>query len=242
MSDPDKIQGKKRFDIFNKLIKEKSLVKMQILRAEYEQLTIITGIRTQGNSPLLLVDSPKNLDDAVKDLDKVGINFEFSEKDGIRFNFKCTGGKILKNELWVAFPDYIERIQRRKDFRLWFSGGTIINFEMDSIRYKMSLKNISMGGVYLEISMARNEDKEIQVFKPGDIFADIELTFPLEEEELNVHIDKASVIRASELGKQKGFSIGLQFIEIEKNEINILKKIIYDFQRSFLQRRLKTDA
>lgn len=242
MSDLDRIQGKKRLDVFNKLKKEKTLVKMQILSAEYDQLTIITGVRTEGDIPFLLIDCPKNLNDEVEDLDKVGINFEFSEKDGVRFTFKCIGGKILDKDLWVSFPDYIERIQRRKDFRLWFSDGTIIHFKMDSVRYKMFLKNVSMGGAYVEISMIKNEDKEIPSFNPGDILMDIDLMFPLEEEEVKVHIDKASIIRASELEKQKGFSLGLQFIEIEKNEMNILKGIIYNLQRSFLQRRLKTDA
>ncbi len=242
MSDLDRIQGKKSFDIFNKLIKERSLVKMEILSAEYEQLTIITGIKTQGNHSFLLIDSPKNFKDSVEDLDSVGINFEFTEKGGVRFRFKCTGGKIQDKDIWVAFPDYLERIQRRKDFRLWFSDGTLIDFEMDSVRYKMALKNISMGGAYVEISMVKNEDKEIPAFKPGDILTDIQLTFPLDKEALSVHIDKASIIRANELEKQKGFSLGLQFIEIGKNEMNILKKIIYDIQRNFLQRRLKTDA
>ncbi len=242
MDDPDRIKGQRSLDIFNRLIKERSLVKMQILSAEYEQLTIITGVKTRGNKSFLLIDSPKNFNDAVEDLDNVEIKFEFSEKDGVRFNFKCNGGKVLDKDIWVAFPDYIERIQRRKDFRLWFSDGTIIHFEMDSNRYKMALKNISMGGAYVEISMVKNEDKEIPAFKPGDVLTDIELTFPLDEEEVKVHIEKASIIRSSELERQKGYSLGLQFIEIGKNEINILKKIIYDFQRNFLQKRLKTDV
>ena len=242
MSDQDRIQGKERFDIFNKLIKERSFVKIQILSAEYEQLTIITGIRTQGHDTFLLIDSPKNFSDSVEELDNVGINFEFSEKDGVRFRFKCMGGKILEKDLWVAFPPYVERIQRRKDFRLWFSDGTIIHFEMDSLRYRMALRNISMGGAYVEISMIKNEDMAIPAFKPGDILRDIELTFPLDEEEIKVNIEKASIIRSSELEKQKGYSLGLQFIEVGRNEMNVLKKIIYDFQRNFLQRRLKTDA
>ncbi len=242
MSDSDRIQGKRRFDVFNKLKKAKSLVKIQILSAEYEQLTIITDIKVRGNTQFLIIDPPRNLKDEVENLDNVGINFEFSEKDGVRFIFKCSGGKILDKELWVAFPDYIERIQRRNDFRLWFSSGTIIHFKIDSVKYKTYLKNISMGGAYIEIPMPRNEDKEAPEFKRGDLLIDIELMFYLEEETLNVHIKKAAIIRAREVGTQKGFSLGLQFIEIEKSEMKILKKLIYDFQRSFLQKRLKPDA
>jgi len=242
MSDLDRIEGKKRFDIFNQLKKEKTLVKMQILGSDYEKLTIITDIRAQGHSHFLLIDVPKNLNEEVEDLNNGILEFEFSEKDGVRFKFKCSGGQILEKELWVGFPDYIERIQRRQDFRLWFLGETIIHFEMDSAKYKMSLKNISMGGAYVEISILKNKDKEIPSFKPGDTLTHIKLTFPLEEEALKIRINKASIIRVTELEKQKGFSLGLQFIEIEKDEMNTLKNIIYNFQRSFLQRRLKTDA
>ncbi len=99
-----------------------------------------------------------------------------------------------------------------------------------------------MGGAYIEITMPKNEDNEAPEYKRGDLLIDIELMFYLKEEKLSVHIKKAAIIRARELGNQKGFRLGLQFIEIEKSEMKILKKIIYDFQRSFLQRRLKPDA
>ncbi len=242
MSDQDRIQGKKRFDVFNSIIKEKTLVKMQILSEEYEQLTIITGVRKQGDTSFLIIDSPRKLDDEVEDLENVDIHFEFSEKDGVRLSFKCDGGKKLDKELWVEFPEYIERIQRRKDFRLWFSHGTIIHVKIDSVTYKMTLKNISMGGAYVEISMLRNEDKEITAFKSGDLLKNIELMIHSEEEDMTVNINKASIIRANEMEKQKGFLLGLQFLDIEKHEMSVLKKIIYNLQRNFLQRRLKADA
>jgi len=242
MKELDRIQGEKRFEIFNNLKKERTFIKMQIPSVEYEQLTIITDVRTQGGTPFLIIDPPKSFNDAVSDLDGVNINFEFSEKDGARFTFKSSGGKIHNQEIWVAFPDYIERIQRRKDFRLEFPARTMAHFEIDSVGYEMTFKNLSIGGAYVEISMVRNENKEIPIFKPGDMLIDIDLTVPLEEEKLKTHINKASIIRVSEMEKQSGFSLGLQFIEIEKNELNILKKIIYDLQRILLQRRLEADA
>jgi len=242
MNELDRIQGKKRFEIFNNLKKERTFIKIEIPSAEYEQLTMVTDVRTQGDTPFLIIDPPKNLNDAVSDLDRVDINFEFSEKDGVQCIFKSSGGKIHNQEIWVEFPDYIERIQRRKDFRLGFPAGTIIHFEIDSVGYEMTLQNLSIGGAYVEISTGRKGNKEIPIFKPGDMLIDIDLITPLEEEKLKVHINKASIITVSALKKQRGFSLGLQFIEIEKNELNILKKIIYELQRIFLQRRLKTDA
>jgi len=146
-----KIHGKRRFEVFKQLKKEKTHIRMKMQRLNYEELTTITDVRTKGKTHFFIIRTPRNFNDVAADFESQHINFEFNSKDGMQCVFSCTSGNILDKEAWIPFPEFIEQIQRRKDFRLGFQEGTILHFEMDSVKYKMNLINLSMGGACAEI-------------------------------------------------------------------------------------------
>ena len=240
-----KIQGRSRFDVFKHIKKEKTLIRMKMPRLDYEELTTITDIRMKGQTHFFIISPPKKFNAVAADLEKQHIEFKFNSKDGMQYAFSSTSSKILDKEIWIPFPEFIEQIQRRRDFRLGFQvgfqEGTILHFKMDSVKYKMNLINLSMGGACAEMPAIKDETKKLPVFKLGDNLVDVNIVSSSQEGNLEVHIKKASIIRVDDLKNKNGYSLGLQFMDIEKEEVHKLRKMVYDLQRYFLQRRLNPD-
>ena len=235
-------QEKSIHDVFHELIKENTLIKMRIPKLGYEQLTMVTDIRMQKKDAFFIIDPPSGFYDIVNDIDHTRIYFDFNTKDGIQYAFKSVGGLIRDEQIWIEFPDIIERIQRRKDFRLEFPKGSVMRFQIESIEYEMNLINLSMGGAYAEISLNTNGAEKSPRLKSGSSLHNVVLSAPSEEGNLDVHILKISIIRVERAKTEKGCKLGLQFTDMDSGEVKILKKIIYDFQRRFLQKRLKPDV
>lgn len=238
----ERIQGIDRVDLLMQLKKDKTLVKMKLSGKDYEQLTMITGVRTAGKHPVFLIDLPFGFKQAVSAVDIWNINFEFVASDGVQYKFKTSGGKITGSGVRINLPNFIERLQRRKDFRLDFNPGTEIRFEQDGFKYELGVINLSMGGVLATLPIPFKGIQVAPVFDAGRTLRDIELVSPLEGRNIRVEIKKALILRSNRDNKPGQYIFGLQFLEIENDEIKALRELIYNLQRDFLKKRLKTNS
>jgi len=225
------IQGKDRFDIFEQLRKDKTLIQIRLLGTNYERLTIITDIRARKNMLFFLIDYPKGFKEAASDVEIRGMRFEFIGNDNLQYAFKTSAGEISGNEIWIRFPESIEKTQLRKHFRIEVLLGTKLHFEKKSDRFEMNVIDISLRGA-LVTSIQKNA-----ILKSGEDLIDVQLVFPSEEKDLMVNIKKASVKRAGKNAPMQRYTYGLYFAIIEKNEETALTKIIYELQRKLLQKR-----
>ena len=204
-------------------------------------MTRITDIQTKGQTHFFIISPSKKFNDIAAHLETQHIEFKYNSKDGMQYVFSSASSEILDKEIWIPFPEFIEQIQRRRDFRLGFQEGTILHFKLDSVNYKMNLINLSMGGACGEIPAIKDETKKLPILKSGDNLVDVNIVSSSQEGNVEVHIKKASITRVDDLKKNNGYSLGIQFMDIEKEEAHKLKKMIYDLQRYFLQRRLNPD-
>ncbi len=241
MKETERIQGNDRFAVFTQLKDDATLVKMRLMDRDYEQLTMVTDVQDKAGGPFFLIDPPSGFKQAVHGLDVWKIHFEFTSSVGVQYEFKTPGGKISEKKIWINFPKFVDKIQRRRDFRLEFPSGTVIRFEEDHIEYELKVINLSMGGTLAEFSLSKTGRQAIPMAKTGDTLRNIDLISPSEEDD-SVHIKKALILRLSRNDKADRYRLGLQFTEIEKNEIKALKDLIYHVQRDFLKKRLRTDA
>ena len=225
------IQGKNRFEIFEQLRKDKTLIQMRLLGANYEQLTIVTGIQARKNMLFFLIDYPKGFNEAVSDVEVWEMRFEFIGNDNLQYSFRTSGGEIFGNEIWIRFPEAIEKTQRREHFRIEVPLGTKLHFEKKSARFEMNVIDISLKGVLV------NSIQKNAILKSGEELIDVQLVFPSEKENLTVHIKKVSVKRAGKNAAMERYTYGLFFAILEKNEETVLTKIIYELQRKLLQKR-----
>jgi c-di-GMP-binding flagellar brake protein YcgR len=242
MLEAQKIRGKGRFDIFQQLQSDKTLIKIHIPSKGYERLTIVTGFRTQNNTPFFLIDYPGDFEQALDDEEIWRMDFEFTGKDNIQYAFRTSGGEISGDEIWVRFPDLIERRQRRENFRLDAPMGAKLHLKGAPTEHEMSVINISLGGtsgvVIDSIRKKRGTGRRDPIFKTGETLRHLQLRFPSKERELTVNIKKSVVRRVEEIPRMNRYRYGLQFTEMEKKEGITLTKLIYKFQREYLRNRL----
>ncbi len=237
MKESDKIQGKSRLDCIKQLQTDKTLIKMRMLNIDYEYLTIITDIKIRNSIPYFIIDYPDGFREAVSGIDVWKILFEYTEKDKLQYNFSVSGGKFVHNKIWIKFPDYIERIQRRKNFRLTAPEETKILFTIDSTRFAMDVINVSLGGVLGAHISIKKGIRNDPVLKNGDNLIDIELIFHSKENP-KIHIKKGLVVRLEESTDRANCRYGIHFTNMANSEEKTFTKLIYRFHRQFLRKRL----
>jgi len=234
MSEAERIKGKKREALLRQLKTNKTLVNLRLLGQDYSRLTVVTGIRTQNKISYFSIDCPRGFEKAIGNVDVWKMHFEFSGEDGVLYLFRAVGEEVSNREVWVRFPEFIEREQRRKHFRIKLSPGATIHFTKDSTQLKMGIIDISLGGILVMI--AKGIEKA-PVLNPGDELKDIELVFPTGEETPILHINKALVVRSEKDSSTGRYRYGLQFINIERMEEKALTAAFYQLQRQLLMKR-----
>ena len=137
----------------------------------------------------------------------------------------------------IRFPEFIERIQRRKHFRIETPYGSKLNFEVNSTRRELNLIDISLGGVFGVLARLKQEIQMKPILKIGGVLEHIEMIFPVKEGEQTVNIKKAAVVRFEEDPQTAKHRYAFQFKEIKRHDQRKLKELVYRFQREFLQKR-----
>ncbi len=239
MQKPEKIEGDNLVNIFKTLKKDKTLIKMRIPGKDYECLTIITNVFPFKQKSTFMIDSPKDFQQAFGGLNNIKMHFEFTGNDNLSYTFKTVGGEIHHDEIKIKFPDFINRKQRRKDFRLEVPPGTKLHVKINSILHKMTVLNVSLGGTLVALVGTLPESETKQFFKIGDSFEDIELLFPMDGKSFKSKIKKATIVRVVKGSFKPKNCCGLQFVTIDKNEEKALTKFIYKYQQQFLRKRIR---
>lgn len=235
----EKIEGKDLVNTFNTLKKDKTFIKLRLPGKDYECLTIITNVFADKKKSVFMIDSPKDFRSEFGDLNEIKMHFEFTGKDNLSYSFKTSGGEIDRDEIKVKFPDFINRKQRRKDFRLDVPPGTRLQVKINSKLHKMTVLNVSLGGTLVALIGTLSESEYKQFFKIGDSFEDIELLFPMEGKSFKSKIRKATIVRVVKGSFKPKNCCGLQFVVIDKNEEKALTKFIYKYQQQFLRKRIR---
>ncbi len=231
------IRYKRRFDIFKQLQNDKTLIKMIVLGRQYERLTLVTGTRFKKKTPYFLIDHPEGFTKAVANDDNCRIHFEFVGHDNLVYSFRANGKASIDGEICLRFPEVINRVQRRKNFRMAPPLGTKMYISRSLGRLEMNVIDISQGGALIMPVNLDMEYPNASLFKVGSKLRNIELTFPFEEKVFSVYVDEAQVRR---LGKQPAtnrINFALQFTDIEKSQQKTLIDLIFTLQRNTLRKR-----
>ncbi len=234
MEDTDRIYGKRRFALFDRLQKDRVVVKLTLLGKEYERLTIITGVSTENGTPYVIIDIPTGFRETFQDDKKKKVLFDFVGKDKILYSFRTVVGRINENDIWMEFPEFIERVQRRKFYRITPPIGTKIYFEVDSRKYEAGVVNLSEGGVLITQSERFHKETKLS---DGGYIKNINLI--CEEQRLRFQIGiKTGVIKRLLINSNTSrYTYAIQFIGIEDREKNGLQDWIFRIQREFLRKQ-----
>ena len=234
MEDKDRIYGKRRFAFFDQLQKDRIVITLNLLGKDYERLTIITGVVTENGNPYILIDIPDGFRETLKGDEKGTVLFDFIGKDKILYSFRTVVGRVTENDIWIEFPEFIERVQKRKHYRIVPPLGTRIHFAMDDRECEVSVVDLSLRGAL--ISQSERFQKEVKLSN-GEYIKNINLICEEKSLKLQIGIKKALIKRIVKNPATGRYSYALQFIDIDMRENSELEDWIYSAQREFLRKR-----
>jgi c-di-GMP-binding flagellar brake protein YcgR len=239
MSDTEIIQGEDLLRLFRDLQKNKTVIRINILGRSYERLTMVIGVLNRTPPRYFRIDYPKGFERAVRDTSAWRMRFEFKGKDKIVYHFRTYGGYLSGKDIFIPFPHHIDRIQRRRCFRLDAPLGAKMVVARYAEKYEMTLLNLSEGGALVGLGKGSSRQP---VFQEGDSLRHLVVLFQAEEALFRIPIEKALVKRLDKNPLTLRYQYALQFINLGPGERNDLRELIYLFQRDFLKKRQKVEG
>jgi len=235
MHNLDEIRGKGISKALSQLQKGRVILKLNVLGADYERLTIVTDIRTVNRIQCFFIDYPAGFRDAARTSNAGRVAFEYAGKNNLQYTFRAVIKEITEDGVCMKFPDLINRLQRRKYFRMAVPLGTKIYF-LDNAgngNYQANVVDVSLGGVLLRFKKGKEKKPSLYV---DEYLRNIRLTGEESEIIIDITIKKAVIKRVVENSALGSFDYALQFIDIGKNEKIKLDKYIYNCQRELLKK------
>lgn len=239
MPDPGKIQGPKLDVLFEALIKGKTIISMQVVGKDFQRLTCVTSIEHTPNGNYLMVDRPEGFSQAVGNDESMKLLFNFNGTDHLEYMFGTSGGSVNGRELKIPFPEHVERLQRRKNFRIDTLPGTKLVFASSKLKGRIDLINISLGGAFGVLIKHNQKDLRGSLFKKDQRLYRVHIVFPGHKtmDEQLVVIKKAQVRRIEHDKERKLYKYAFEFMTVDKDNAQKLTQAIYHIQRHFLKNR-----
>ena len=241
MAESEKIKGAAIPNLFEELLHHKTLLKLSVSDTDYEHLTLITALANRNKGPHFAIDTPEGFEQTTAEIASWHLHFEFTGKEHIKYTFRCIGGEIDNNRIYVKYPREIERWQRRELFRVNAPAGTKLCLPQDTLRYELDVIDISIGGTLAALVRTSPHDLDNPPFADARILKDIELVFPSEIMRQPIKIKTVQLKRLRKNSEKTGYEVAFEFYEISTGEQRRLTDLIYHLQRQALRQRLPLD-
>jgi c-di-GMP-binding flagellar brake protein YcgR len=242
MSSYETIQGKGIGELLAALLADRTLVRFEVEPLSLNGLTVVRDIRKFWTKPYLLIDVPEGLWKSTIRLASLPIRFEFIGRDKLTYRFRTEGGKRARGNLWLRFPDCIERIQQRKCYRVEPEPTAKILFRFGETNGEMDVVNFSEGGALAVFHPIAREMENRSLPKPGGCLEGIKLAVPFEGRQHIVSVERARISRMTEDGTLQRIFYGLHFITLSEDENSRLNRLIAGIQREHLIKRRTSDS
>ena len=169
-----------------------------------------------------------------------GLRFEFFDSDNIKYDFETESYEASREMIWVRFPEYVRRYQRRRLYRLEAPHGTRLYAKINEIRYKFFIVNVSLGGTLgVLVSYTKQMKRELKLQRTKTL-NNVELLFPSKgrnESDASIHIKRCQIKRHVINPVTNNFECAIEFKEISEEEQKNLTELFYKWQREYLRKR-----
>ncbi len=225
--------------LFDELIAKRTIISVYVVGTGFERLTCVMSVERNPAGNFLLIDQPDEFAKAAGHPDQWNLRFNFNGPDQLEYIFSTRGGGYEGKNLKLPFPEYVERLQRRKDFRIATLPDTKLIFAFKKTKGVIDLINISLGGAFGVLRKHNQKDLSGSLFAVDQRLFKIGLIFPPSKQtnEQVVVIDKAEVRRIEHDRERKIYKYAFEFKEIDRHERQRLTQAIYHIQRQFLKNR-----
>ena len=240
MDNIEKIQGDAISQLFKELQQKKIPLQVKLENGDYEHLSHLKEIRKRLRTNYFLIEYDDDFQKATANLEDWLLSIEFTGEDGIMYAFQTQDSDVSRGMIWIKFPKTVYRYQRRSLFRLEAPHGTRLYFDVNDIRYKLLVINVSLGGTLgVLVSLTKQMEQELKLKKPL-VIENVELVFPSKGEdgdESKVTIKSCQIIRQERNSQTKKFECAMEFKEITETEQKKLTGLFYQWQRDYLRKR-----
>jgi len=240
MENIEKIQGDAILQLFKELQLKKTPLKVTLTNGDYEHLSHLKEIRKRLRAHYFLIEYNEDFQEATENLEDWLLKIEFTGEDGIMYEFQTKDSDVSRGMIWIKFPEIVHRYQRRSLFRLEAPHGTRLYFDVNEIRYKLLVINVSLGGTLgVLVSLTQQMEQELKLKNPR-VLENVELVFPSkgeDDDESVVNIKSCLIIRQERNPQTKKYECAMEFKEITEAEQKKLTGLFYQWQRDYLRKR-----
>ena len=240
MDERGKVSGNKRVELFTELKEQNTLLTLRLAGKDYERLTMVNEVRATDDGHAMLIDPPRGFEVVVKNVDKWKLHFTFNGPDKLEYKFTTTGGEFSGDDIVIPFPEFVERIQRRRFFRMETPIGAKLLFKHNGAQRTISLLNISEGGLYGVLSRFKEEARQKPILKNSESLFNVDLELPGDEDgepDRRVQAKRVTVRRIEQDQEKDIHRYAFEIIDITPGDNTKLTQYIYYLQRLFLRRR-----
>ncbi len=217
-------------------------VQVTLVNGKYNGITHINGIRHKRNTTHFRTENMPSFAAAIKDSKNWQSQFEFYGKDSIQYIFRTAGLKIGRDGIWYRLPEIIERMQRRKFFRLELPLQMNLFLTLGSGKYRMTAIDISIGGIFVELMSAEEPVDTDPPWRVGEQLEDLLLETDSVPESNRIQVQEGCLRRVETDSSNKKYKYAFEFTKMAKSEETALVNLVYELQRKILKERIKINA
>lgn len=239
MADYGKLSKEKTNQLFHYLKDQRVLVKLILKGTGFEGVTVIMGIRSQKGQEQFQIDCPDDFQIVLKSKDCGSLYFEFNGEDKVLYTFETAPHPEWQSgDVWIPIPDEVDRIQRRRNFRLEAPMGTELILRQLEPPLKLAVLDFSLGGLMCVVESARARIKKNLMLNRGRNLRNLELYFREENVTTKIRIAQATIVRLETNPVTGNRQYAFQFKDLDKGEEKSLTNVLYRMQRKLLRQRL----
>jgi c-di-GMP-binding flagellar brake protein YcgR len=231
---PDRIGGESLFTLFGRLKEERIPLQFTVFGKNYERLSLITGVKKGDSGSFVLIDSPPRLREDLPECEGLQVKVEFLDSDRIQYAFRSRIVRVSEQDIWLVLPEFVERIQRRRFFRIAPPMGTRVSFIRDGKPLEASVVNLSEGGALLSFGQYSREGLKLWA---GEKLHKLHLRCFGERVSAEIRIGEAVIRRVEKDPLAPHPTCACQFLSMDSKDKNSLQVFIFQCQREMLQRR-----
>jgi|GEM_PF-2076391 len=233
MEDPEIITGGRMLDLLDQLKRERTILNLNVLGTGNEGLSILLGRKEVNGRQCLMMDFPAGARFEILYAHGRKVFIEFTDKNRIHYSLRSAIEEVSPQCIYILLPKGIQRIQRRKFFRIPPPPGTKVIINDEDGKFEFNVIDISEGGVLISHPSAFHDD--------GKFFPSARKTLSIVCREKGsmqmIKVNKAEIKRIKKILETGCFNYAFQFIDCGKQEENDIRNFVYSCQRRFLERR-----
>jgi len=212
-------------------------IRLRIPGRSYERLVVVSAIQTDAGKPLLAIDCPDGLTDVLSAMDELRLDFEFTGEDELGYRFSITQATVQGDTFMIAVPTDLQRVQRRKDYRLTAPLGAVFYVTTGDQRKRVKMLDLSASGTSGILISLKSGTPQPPPFEIGQTLFNLKLELPGEDTAMLIPIRECEVRRVEDLPQRGRYRLAVAFTSMDTEHRTILKEYLYDQQRHMLKIR-----